>query len=88
MLSSFENQVVLEKLDLVNKNIIKLEKRIRDLEDLNLNYLGMVEEMNKSVQILTGEVVQEITKNQEEEEGDIVAIVTFPDTYKKGGDLN
>lgn len=88
MLSSFENQVVLEKLDLVNKNIIKLEKRIRDLEDLSLNYLGMIEEMNKSVQILTGEVVQEIAKNQEEEEGDIVAIVTFPDTYKKGGDLN
>lgn len=87
MLSNFENQVIVEKLDMISKNLAKLEKRIKDLEDINLNYLGMVEEMNKSIQILTGEVVQEIEKNQEEE-ADIVAIVTFPDTYKKGGDLN
>jgi hypothetical protein len=87
MLSSFENQVLIEKLDTINKSLIRLEKRVKDLEDINLNYLSTIEDMNKTLQVLTGEVVEEINKNQEEE-NEIVAIVTFPDTYKKGGDLN
>lgn len=87
MLSSFENQILVEKLDVINKSLTRLERRIKDLEDINLSYLSTIEDINKTLQVLTGEVVQEIEKNQEDD-SDIVAIVTFPDTYKKGGDLN
>jgi t-SNARE complex subunit (syntaxin) len=86
MLSSFENQMIMEKLDAINKSILKLEKRVKDLEDLNLNYLGLIEETNNTVKVLTGEVIQEMEKTEDDET--LVAIVTFPDTYKKGGDLN
>jgi len=86
MLSSFENQMIMEKLDAINKSILKLEKRVKDLEDLNLNYLGLIEETNNTVKVLTGEVIQEMEKTEDDET--LVSIVTFPDTYKKGGDLN
>ena len=90
MLNKFESEAVLEAILTTNKNIQKLEKRIQVIEELLMGYLSIMEQMNESVQILTGEVIeelsaQEVQDTQKDNELDILAI---PETFKKGGGVN
>lgn len=80
-LSKFENQIVMDKLDTVLKFISKLEKRIADLEDINLNYLSIIEQMNDSLNILTGEVLEEVQKTES-----LDNLLALPSTKKNNFD--
>ncbi|HNC57001.1 MAG TPA: hypothetical protein PLP33_16285 [Leptospiraceae bacterium] len=66
-LSKFENQILMDKLDSVLKLLSKLDKRVADLEEINLNYLSIIEQMSDSLGILTGEVLQEVEKQEKVE---------------------
>jgi hypothetical protein len=43
------------------------DKRVADLEEINLNYLSIIEQMSDSLGILTGEVLQEVEKQEKVE---------------------
>jgi len=71
----------MDKLDTVLKFISKLEKRIADLEDINLNYLSIIEQMNDSLNILTGEVLEEVQKTES-----LDNLLALPSTKKNNFD--
>lgn len=54
----------MDKLDTILRLNIKLEKRIADLEEINLNYLSIIEQISDSLNILTGEVLEEVNKTE------------------------
>jgi len=66
-LSKFENQILMDKLDTVLRSITRLDKKIADLEEINLNYLSIIDQMNDALSILTGEVLQEVEKQEKVE---------------------
>ena len=73
-LNKFENQILLEKIDTLVKVVSKLDKRIGELEDINLSYLAIIDEMNSTLAILTGEVIQEVEESKETKEN----LLAFP----------
>lgn len=66
-MSKFENQILMDKLDTVLRSITRLDKKIADLEEINLNYLSIIDQMNDALSILTGEVLQEVEKQEKVE---------------------
>jgi hypothetical protein len=52
----------MDKLDALLRLVIKLEKRIMDLEEINLNYLSIIEQMGDSLNILTDGILDEVNK--------------------------
>lgn len=73
-LNKFENQILLEKIDTLVKVVSRLDKRIGELEDINLSYLAIIDEMNSTLAILTGEVIQEVEESKETKE----SLLAFP----------
>jgi len=62
-LSKFENQVIMDKLDALLRLVAKLERRVMDLEEINLNYLSVIEQMSDSLNVLAGEMLDEVNKS-------------------------
>jgi len=73
--------MVLDKLDNLIKLMIKLDKRVIELEEINLSYLSIIDELNNSLSMLTGEVIKEVEEQNKNSE----ILLAFSDNKSSSG---
>lgn len=80
----------MDKLDTVLRELTKLNKKVKDLEDLSLNYFSVIDNLNDATQIFAADIIEEIEKQKLEDE----AVAEIDELSKpsvktpKKGDLN
>lgn len=68
--------MILDKLDTILRMVSKLDKRMVELEEINLSYLSIIDEINNSLGIFTGEVIKEVEEQQKSSD----SLLSFPES--------